>query len=255
PVRAALRPGDRIGAAWTPPTAPRPASRHPEGLARAARRGSLVPGERAHGDAQVGHELLEGRMTVRLVCRPQDRGWMDRRQHVRSERRWDEPPAIAADAELRAEQRLRGCGAETHDATRRDECDLAVEPRPARGNLAGVRLLVDAPLAARLPAEVLHHVGDVSVRSLDAGLGQCSLQQLAGGTDEGPSREVLVVSWLLADEHHPGVLLPLAEDGLRRALPEVACAALAGRAPERLERRRSPEPCRWCSPSASHRPC
>jgi hypothetical protein len=60
---------------------------------------------------------------------------------------------------------------------------------------------------------------------------------------------------LLADEHHPGVLLPLAEDGLRRALPEVARAALAGRATERLERRRGPEPCRWRSPSASHRPC
>ena len=44
----------------------------------------------------------------------------------------------------------------------------AVEPGLAGAHLAGVRLLVDAPLPPRLPLEVLHGVGDVDRAPVDA---------------------------------------------------------------------------------------
>ncbi len=56
-------------------------------------------------------------------------------------------PAIAADADLRAEQRLARGGAEAHQRRRLDHRQLGVEPGQARGDLPPVRLLMDPPLA------------------------------------------------------------------------------------------------------------
>src|SRR4029077_2928121 len=110
------------------------------------------------------------------------------------------------------------------------------EPRPAGRDLATVRLLVDAPGPAWLPAEVLDHVGDVGRGSLDPGVREGAGEELPGGPDEWPPREILVVPGLLADQHHRRALSPVAEDGLRGALPEVARAALCREASELVER-------------------
>ena len=49
---------------------------------------------------------------------------------------------------------------------RLDRADLRVEPGAAGVDLHRVRLLVDAPLAARLPTEMLHHVRHVDREDL-----------------------------------------------------------------------------------------
>ena len=98
-----------------------------------------------------------------------------------------------------------------------------------RLDLAGVRLLVDAPLAARLEFEMLDRVGDVDAGAVDAGLGKRAVEQLAGRADERPAGEILLIAGLLADEHERRVARALAEHGLGRGLPERA--ALARRAP------------------------
>ena len=96
--------------------------------------------------------------------------------------------AAAVTLNARAEQRLRRGRAEADDHARLDQRDLGVEPRPAGGDLAGVRLLVDAPLAARLPLEVLDDVGDVDRCAVDAGVLERAVEQLAGRADERMAR-------------------------------------------------------------------
>src|SRR4029077_10671378 len=80
------------------------------------------------------------------------------------------------------------------------------------------------------------HVGDVGGSSLDPGVREGAGEELAGGPDEWPPGEILVVPGLLADQHHRRALSPLAEDGLRGALPEVARAALGREASDLVER-------------------
>ena len=73
----------------------------------------------------------------------------------------------------------------------------------------GVRLLVDAPLAARLPLEVLHDVGDVDGGAIDAGLRERAVEQLAGRADERMAGEIFRVARLLADQHQLGACAAL----------------------------------------------
>jgi len=82
--------------------------------------------------------------------------------------RLDRPAAPLRHAELTAEQRLRGGRPEQHQHARFDDLELGLKPRPARRHLRPVRLLMNAPLAARLPLEVLHRVRDVGRVAVDA---------------------------------------------------------------------------------------
>src|SRR3712207_8598645 len=52
----------------------------------------------------------------------------------------------------------------------------------------------------------------LGVPAVDAGLGQRLVQQPPGRADERLALAVLLVTGLLADEHDPGGLRPLAED-------------------------------------------
>jgi hypothetical protein len=158
-----------------------------------------------------------------------------RGQHVPSERRRDQLPAVTGDAECRAQERLGGSGAEAYHHTRFHQCHLAIEPWPAGGDLAPIRLLLDAPLAARLPAEVLRHVRDVRLRAVDSGLGERPLQELSRRADERPTGEILVVARLLADEHQGRVRLAVPADRLGGPLPEVTRPALLRRPAQRRQ--------------------
>ncbi len=110
-----------------------------------------------------------------------------------------------------------------------------IEPPAAGGDLAAVRGLVQAALAAGLVLEVLHGVGHVGLAPLDPSLGQGPVQHPAGRTDEGLARQVLLVARLLADEHHRGVGRPLARNTLGGVGPEVAAAAVLDRLGDRGE--------------------
>jgi hypothetical protein len=57
-----------------------------------------------------------------------------------------------------------------------------------------------APLAARLPVEMLHNVRNVSLASIDPGFLKRLVEQLSGGAYKRVSLKVLVVAWLLADQ-------------------------------------------------------
>ena len=90
---------------------------------------------------------------------------------------------------------------------------------------------------AGLPLEVLDDVRDVGELAVDARLLERPVEQLAGGADERPAGEILLVAGLLADEHQLGLGPSLAEDGLRAAAPEVARSATLRRVRELAEGR------------------
>src|SRR5207245_2830257 len=113
----------------------------------------------------------------------------------------DELAAMRRHLELAPEERLRGGRAKADDRARLDQFNLGVQPRPACGDLAGVRLLVNPALAARLPFEMLDDVRHVHALAIDAGVFERLVEQAAGRTDERASCEILGVTRLFADEH------------------------------------------------------
>src|ERR687887_611324 len=130
-------------------------------------------------------------------------------------------PLFKTEEQARLEETMDGeeaVPAEADVHLRRDDVELRVEPGPARGHLAPVRLLVDAPLAARLPLEVLDDVRDVGLPPVDPRLLERLVEDPAGRADERLPRLVLLVAGLLADEHHVRRPRALAEHCLRRVL-------------------------------------
>ena len=153
--------------------------------------------------------------------------------HDRSaERRGHYLSTLPRHAEVAAEQGLGSGGAQADDDVGLDSGDLGLQPGYARGYLFPVWALVNPPLASRRPLEVLDHVGDVNQGAVDGRRFERLVQDLAGGTDEGPARPILLVAWLLTDHQDPGALGSLAEHGLGGSRPEVAGSAAGCHLPE-----------------------
>ena len=127
--------------------------------------------------------------------------------------------------------------AETDEHAWLQHRDFGVEPRPTGGDLAPVRLLMDSPLALRLPLEVLDDVRDVHLGAVDLDFLERPVEQLPSGPDERAPFEVLAVAGLLADEDDVRVRATLAEDCLRAGFPERAGLAPGGRLAQLLQAR------------------
>ncbi len=85
--------------------------------------------------------------------------------------------------------------------------------------------------------EVLDGVGDVDLGARDAHLGESLVEHPPGRPDERLSRQVLLITRLLADEERRGAPRTLPQDGLRPGLVQLAAPALLGGHPEGGERR------------------
>ena len=156
---------------------------------------------------------------------------MHRGDPVRRERRLDRLAPPLRDLEGRAEQCLGRRRPEGDDQLRLEELQLGLEPEAARCDLAGVRLLVDAPLSLRggLPLEMLDRIRDIDGGAVDAGVGEAFVEDPSGRPDERMALLVLLIAGLLADEDHLGGPLPLPEHALGRAGPQITGpAALDG---------------------------
>jgi hypothetical protein len=139
---------------------------------------------------------------------------------------------VLGDAELTPKQRLRGGCSEQDEDARVHNRELGLEPRAARSHLGPVRLLVDPPLAASLPLEVLDGVRDVYDRPVDPGRVERFVEEAPSRPDEGPAGQVLLVARLLAHEHGSGAGCSLPEDGLSPHLPQVAAFAAGSSLPQ-----------------------
>ncbi len=137
---------------------------------------------------------------------------MKGRHHRGRQVRVEEASSIAADPEAGTEDGLGGGGAQADQDHRSDGRYLAFQPRPTSADLVCARLVVQpssaAPVWGRPPFEVLDHVGHVCLRSIDAGLGQGRVEQLARRPDEGMTGQILLVAGRLAHEHHPSAGSP-----------------------------------------------
>src|SRR4029079_9794972 len=149
--------------------------------------------------------------------------------------RGEELAALLGDPKPATHDRLGGCCAETDEQVRPDDLELQVEPGPAGANLGRVGSFVESPLAAGPPLEVLDDVADEDPLAVDARFGQGVVEDSPGWTHERPAREGLTVARLPAHEHQRSRSGALAEDGLRRPLPEVACLAARRRPAGRRE--------------------
>src|ERR671922_53641 len=191
-------------------------------------------------DSEVRRDRLqvadEGRELGLAVVGPENRRRVHRRDDDWGQVGGNRVAAVLRDAKVAAEQRLRGGRAEGDENARLHDRELGVQPRATRGDLGPVRLLVDAPLPARLPLEVLDDVRDVRERAVDAGLLERPVEQLPGRADERFAGLVLLIAGLLADEHRLRFRQSFAEDGLRPGLPEVARLASGSSVAERLQR-------------------
>jgi hypothetical protein len=78
---------------------------------------------------------------------------------------------------------------------------------------------MDATLSPRLPGEVLHDIGHVEGRTVEARQLERLVEDVTSGADEWVSLPVLLVTGLFADEHHPCVAQALSRHGLRCGLP------------------------------------
>lgn len=142
-------------------------------------------------------------------------------------------PAIVSSTRPRSRITLKlgpssDCAATAPIRTSRRGATISIGPQPGlTGDHVGTqRPLVEPPLAALLPAEVLDGVRDVGAIAVDP-------RALEGVVEHAPSRphervplDVLPITRLLAHEDDHGVGRALPEDGLGAAAPEVAAPAL-----------------------------
>src|SRR3954468_9659984 len=187
--------------------------------------GTLALGERFLDEREIAHELAESKLPFLLLLHAQQRRRMERREDERRVRALDERAALHRHLEVLADHRLRRRRAEADDDMRLHGGDLAFEPLVTGIDLALRRRLVKASLAAQLPLEVLHGVGDVEMLAIDAGLAERLVQQPSGGPDEWQALLVLLVTGLLAHHHDARVRVADAEHRLRGVRPQGAVLA------------------------------
>ena len=130
-------------------------------------------------------------------------------------------------AEILAQQGLRGSGAQAHQNFRFHYRELCVQPGTAGIDLPVARFLVDASFSALIwrPVEMLHHIRNIYITSRDANLCQSLIKQPSGRTHEGMTSEIFSISGLLANEDDFSMCAPFAEHRLGGSFPKVASLA------------------------------
>src|SRR5690606_27393485 len=98
---------------------------------------------------------------------------------------FDHLAARARDGKRLASQRLHRCCTERNGHIGSQERKLLLQPPIAGANFAGVRLCMDASLAARSEFEVLHRIGDISLAPVDTDFLEDRVEELACRADEG----------------------------------------------------------------------
>jgi hypothetical protein len=123
--------------------------------------------------------------------------------------------AMVRNPEARSGQGRAGDSAEGDHYGGADDRQLRLQPVSAGDDLCAVRRLVQPPLAAFFPLEVLDSVREVSCFAVYAAVGQRLVEQPACRADEWPALLVLHVAWLLTDEGQRGALRAGTEDNCR----------------------------------------
>src|SRR5829696_495836 len=168
------------------------------------------------------------RVVAILWIGSKDGGRVKGRHGGPAELRLEELAVVLHHLRLGADYGPDGSGTQADHDLGVHDVELGLEPWRAGLDLLGLGRLVDAPLALRRPLEMLDDVGDVGIASLDPRLLERLVEDPAGRPHEGMPLDVLAVTGLLADQHQPRPLQPLAEDRLGSGLVERAGRAARG---------------------------
>src|SRR4051812_42763521 len=144
---------------------------------------------------------------------------------MRRERALDELAALHRYLEILADHRFCGGRAKGDDDMRFYRGDLPLEPLMAGVDLALRGRLVEAPLAAQLPFEVLHRVRDIKMLPVDTRRFQAAVEEPSGRPDEGQALLVFLVAGLLAHQHDASMGVAGAEHRLGGVRPQRAVLA------------------------------
>ncbi len=87
---------------------------------------------------------------------------------------------------------------------------------------------MDSALAARLPLEMLHRIGEVNFFAIDPRFLQSAIHDFSGRSDERFSGHVFMIAGLLADQHDWRFFGSFAENGLGCAFVQVTGGAFLG---------------------------
>src|SRR5207244_262625 len=138
---------------------------------------------------------------------------MHRCDDVPRHERLHELAMLSHNAEILAQQGLRGSSAQAHQNFRFHCRELRIQPGTAGIDLPVAWFLVDAPFSAlvRRPLEMLHHIRNIYITSRDANLCESLIQQLSGRTHERMTSEIFSISGLLDNEGDINVCAPFAE--------------------------------------------
>jgi len=155
-------------------------------------------------------------------------------EHARCKRGLDPFSAALRDAKLGAQYGLRGGCPETYQNIGLDRGQFRVEPGPTGLDLGLSRFFVNAAFATLggSPFEMLHGVGHIDFRAIDAGLDKCFIEDTTGGSNERQALAIFHVPRLLADKHDLGFRRAHTENGLRGIAPEIAVPAVGSLLPQ-----------------------
>jgi len=76
---------------------------------------------------------------------------------------------------------------------------------------------MNAPFTTWFPFEMFYRISDINVFAIDPGFCQRAVHDFAGGTDEGFSDNIFVISGLFADQHDWHLLRSFAKNRLGSA--------------------------------------
>ena len=134
----------------------------------------------------------------------------------------EELAAVALDAMLFADERLRRGGPQTNDDFGANALEFRIEPRAAGDHFGKRGFLVDTPFAAQFGFEVFHGVGDIDLGARNPGFLEGTIEKVTRGPDEWTAGEVFFIARLLSHHHDSGSGRSFAKDGLRSVAVEVA---------------------------------
>lgn len=142
----------------------------------------------------------------------------------------EELAAVAGEAEVSAEEGLGGGGAEGDDDAWLEEAEFFDEPGAAGGDFGPVGFGVEAAFAAGSggPFKMFDGVGEVDSGAVDACGVEGFIEEATGGSNEGLTGEVFVVTGLFADEDEGRGGGTLAEDDVCGVAVEGAAVAFLG---------------------------
>src|ERR1700722_309350 len=189
------------------------------------RRTQLACHQQLRTPSQIIDEPLVLAFPRLIVLLAQHVGGVDCHDHAAAVLIGQDLAAPLADRHGAAEHAARRGRPHGDDHLGLDDRALKIEPPAAGVDLAGVRLLVQPPLAALLELEMLDCAGDEHRLAVDAGLDDGAVEDAAGRADERMALLVFLIARLLADQHDPRVLRPFARHDLRGGAIERAARA------------------------------